>query len=104
MIWEIGDHEDHRIMYYTFWKDIVNYKTIEKRSGVFLFADENHDIKYIGKANFGEMVNEIFSALRSKKELGSTLLKVLFTNTGENTSKLEIDLVKKYNPHNYKKE
>jgi len=100
MAWDSSDHSDYRVVSYTGWKNLENYGQLESRAGVYLFANESLQIKYIGKAGAGRMVFEIESAIRRGKDFGATLLKALYTNSGANALSLEDALIVKYNPPN----
>lgn len=100
MEWDISDHQDWRVVDYTRWLNIANYQNLGKRAGVYIFADINHQVKYIGKAGAGRLVDEIDNAMRRGKDRGATLLKALYTNSTANAQSLETDLINKYNPPN----
>jgi excinuclease UvrABC nuclease subunit len=103
MEWESEDNNDQRIIAYTAWLSIEVYQTIEtleKRTGVYIFADINKRVKYIGKASIDRMINEIYNALCRDKGKGATLVKALYTNSDIDTQSLETDLINKYNPLN----
>lgn len=80
--------------------DRSNYGTFEDRAGVYLFANADLQIKYVGKAGAGRMVIEIDDAIRHGKAYGATLVKALYTNSDANALSLENDLIGKYNPPN----
>ena len=100
MIWDIGDHQDRRVVDYSNWLYLENYGNLKNNAGVYIFADANHHVKYIGKAGAGRMVDEISYAIRREKDKGATLVKALYTNSSENAQSLEKDLIEKYNPPN----
>lgn len=100
MEWDISDHQDWRVVDHTRWLNIVNYQELEKRAGVYIFADINHQVKYIGKAGAGRIVDEIYNAINRGKDRGATLLKVLYTNSTANAQSLETYLINKYSPPN----
>lgn len=100
MAWDSSDHSDYRVVAYTGWKYLENYGTFEYRAGVYLFANVNLQIKYIGKAGAGRMVIEIESAIGRGKAYGATQVKALYTNSDANALSLENDLIGKYNPPN----
>lgn len=78
MEWDISDHHDWRVMDHTGWLNIANYQNLEKRAGVYIFADISHQVKYIGKAGAGRIVDEIYNAMKRGKDRGATLLKPHF--------------------------
>ena len=100
MIWDISDHNDYRIVDYLNWRYLENYGTFEHRSGVYLFADANFHIKYVGKAGPGRMVAEIESAINRGKGYGASRVKALYTNSDEKALSLEGYLISKYAPPN----
>ena len=100
MIWDSSDHDNYRVVAYTGWRNLENYGTFEHRSGVYLFANVDLHIKYIGKAGAERMVAEIQSAINRGKDYGATKVKALYTNSDERASSLEAYLIEKYNPPN----
>ena len=56
MQWDISDHQDWRVVDNTRWLNISNYQNLEARAGVYIFADVNHQVKYIGKAEPVELL------------------------------------------------
>lgn len=100
MIWDSFDHFDYRVVDYTGWRYLENYGTFQHRAGVYLFANADLHIKYVGKAGPGRMVAEIEDAIRRAKDYGATLVKALYTNSDDRACSLETDLKTKYNPPN----
>ncbi|MBA7601862.1 hypothetical protein ES703_08946 [subsurface metagenome] len=100
MIWDIRDQQDRRVVDYSGWLNLENYENLENKAGVYIFADANHDVKYIGKAGAGRMVDEISSAINREKNKGASLVKALYTNSSENAQSLETDLINQYDPPN----
>lgn len=100
MIWDSSDHDDYRVVEYTGWRNLENYGTFEHRAGVYLFANVDLHIKYVGKAGAGRMVAEIQSAINRDKDYGATKVKALYTNSDERALSLETYLVEKYDPPN----
>ena len=100
MEWRYSDENDNRIVAKTSWYNIENYENLENRSGVYIFADVNHQVKYIGKAGARRMVDEIADAISRGKDYGATRLKALYTNSDTNALSLERDLIYKYDPPN----
>ena len=100
MQWDSSDHSDWRIVEYTGWRYLSNYGSFEHRAGVYIFANVNLQVKYIGMAGAGRIVDEIASALRRGKDYGATRVQVLYTNSSERARSLESDLIEKYNPPN----
>jgi hypothetical protein len=100
MKWEISDHNNWGVVKYTSWRHIENYKSLEDRSGVYLFANSDHHVKYVGSVITRRMISEIESAFHKEKNAGASLVKALYTNSDANTFALEKDLITKYNPQN----
>jgi len=82
------------------WKPINDYKMLEPRGGVYIFADDSEDVKYIGKASMSRMVSEIGNSIHERKGRSATQVKVLYTDSDSNTISLSRDLRMKYNPVN----
>ena len=82
------------------WKPIKDYKMLEPRGGVYIFADDSEDVKYIGKASIPRMVVEIGNSIHEEKGRSTTQVKVLYTDSDSNTISLSRDLRMKYNPVN----
>ena len=100
MEWDPSDHNDSRVVAFTRWRDLGNFGTFEHRAGVYIFANVDWQVKYIGKAGAGRMVAEIQSAINRGKDYGATRVKALYTNSTERAESLEADLIDKYNPPN----
>jgi len=100
MQWDISDHQDWRVADNTRWLNIINYQNLKARAGVYIFADVNHQVKYIGKAGAGRIVDETCNAIYRGKNRGATQVKVLYTNSNSNALSLETKLIDKYNPPN----
>ena len=100
MQWETSDHQDWRAIDHTRWLNIGNYQNLKARAGVYVFADVNHQVKYIGKAGAGRIVDETYNAIYRDKNRGATQVKVLYTNSDSNATSLEAKLIDKYNPPN----
>lgn len=117
MIWEVTDEQNNRVIEASEWIPLSSYKTqLEERAGVYIFTDDDYDVKYIGKAGAGRMVVEnktkqekqevgkfffeVYSALRRKKDTGATQVKALYTNSDDVALNYENELIEKYNPPN----
>ena len=115
MKWNTNDEKDPRVVKASDWIVLSAYqKELEARAGVYIFADEAHDVRYIGKAGAGRMIVEgkekkqevdklifeIYSAKYRKKDNGATHVKVLYTNSDAKALALEQELIKKYDPAN----
>jgi excinuclease UvrABC nuclease subunit len=100
MGWSSNETSDRRIVASSYWRSLNNYAGLENRSGVYVFANSAYQVKYIGKAGPGRMVNEIYNAITRNKAYGATQVKALYTNLDLNAQSLERDLIIKYNPPN----
>lgn len=100
MEWDTSDHHDYRVVAFTRWRDLRNFGTFEHRSGVYIFANIDWQVKYIGKAGAGRMVIEIQSAINRRKDYGATRVKALYTNSDASAKSLERALIRKYKPPN----
>jgi len=98
--WDHKDGWDRRVVKDTGWRFIENYETFEERAGIYLFANVDLQVKYVGKAGAGRIVAEIESAIRRGKDHGATQVKVLYTNSSAAAQDLETYLIRKYEPVN----
>jgi len=59
MQWDPNDVVDSRVVAFSeWWTNLKDYEKLEARSGVYLFANSNYDIKYIGTAGAHGIVEE----------------------------------------------
>lgn len=106
MKWIVTSEEDSRIIEKSNWISIDEYKELKENYGVYIFANDDLDVKYIGKAGKRRMVLEhiqvfeIYSAICRGKDDGATQVKALYTNNNKKALTLESDLIKKYTPQN----
>lgn len=100
MEWDPSDQNDYRVVEFSRWRNLENYGTFEERSGVYIFANVDWQVKYIGKAGAGRMVDEIQSAIDRGKDYGATRVKALYTNSADRALSLEHALIEKYDPPN----
>ncbi len=100
MQWRDSDNRDPKVVECSQWIILDNYENLECRSGVYVFGDINHQVKYIGKTGPGRMVDEIEDAMRRNKDYGAAKVKALYTNSDKNAWLLEIQLRQKYKPLN----
>lgn len=88
-----------------------DYQSLEPRTGVYIFADNDADVKYVGKAGGKRMVVEsdhdtiqqlfeVHNAMYRKKDQGATQVKALYTYRDSQALDLEYDLIQKYDPPN----
>ena len=100
MKWERGEVSDSRVIREEGWKPIKDYTRLDETGGVYIFADDSEDVKYIGKAPQGRMIVEIRNSINSAKNRSATQVRVLHTDSDSNAISLARDLRKKYNPVN----
>lgn len=106
MKWNDNDLYDTRIEGIADWRPVDQYRQLEDRAGVYIFADEDFDVQYVGKAGAGRMVIEgqniveIASAIARLKTQGATQVLALYTNSNEKAKSLERSLIATYDPPN----
>ena len=101
MQWDPNEVVDSRVVAFSeWWINLKDFGELEARAGVYLFANANYDVKYIGKAGAGRMVEEVRCVINRKKNKGATKVRALYTNANEKALSLEKYLIEKYNPVN----
>lgn len=101
MKFDTDDHKIGMVKDYTRWSKIDNYQdNLKPRSGVFLFANRGHDVRYVGKAAKRGMLDAIRSAINSDKDYQATRIKALYTYDDENALDLRRRLITAYSPLN----
>ena len=101
MQWDPNEVVDSRVVAFSdWWVKLKDFGKLEARAGVYLFANAKCDIKYIGTAGAGGMVEEIRGAINRKNNKGASKVRALYTNSTEKALSLEKYLIKKYNPAN----
>jgi hypothetical protein len=104
MQWDPNEVVDTRVVSSSeWWIDIKEYEKLEPRAGVYLFANAKYGIKYVDSAAAGKMIEEIRTAIKSKKSRGATKVRALYTNSTEKAQSLKKYLIEKYDPVNNKK-
>ena len=79
---------------------------MKENAGVYVFANDDFDVKYIGKAGKRRIVLEhiqvfeIYSAICRDKDDGATKVMALYTNNNETALSLESGLINTYKPNN----
>jgi len=87
------------VVRYTNWKS--KNSTLDEQAGVYIIADRNRNVKYIGKAGAGRLNVEAKSAMKCRnKGRGASIIKTLITNSNAKALSLEKYLIKKYQPAN----
>ncbi|HEC88522.1 MAG TPA: hypothetical protein ENI52_04305 [Thermoplasmata archaeon] len=101
MKWDNDDYSDWRVVEHGGWCDKENIRLkFPERAGVYVFADIDLQVKYIGSAGAGRLREEAISAIRRGKGRGASKANWLATNSEENARSLEYELINKYNPSN----
>lgn len=100
MRWDSIHQNDWRVKEASGWRYWDNFDTLKPVAGVYLFANVDLQIKYIGKAGPGRMVDKIRSAINRGKAFGATRVKGLYTKSGKNAITLEKDLIEIFDPPN----
>lgn len=100
MIWQCLDCYDYRVVSYSSWIPTGNNLDSQNRTGVYLFVDDSHDVKYIGRFGAGRMCFEITSAINRGRNKDAEFLKILYTNSFTNALLLEKEWITKYRPEN----
>ena len=100
MKWQQSEVNDPRIVMEAGWKPIIDYTRLDSNGGVYIFADDSEDVKYIGNAPLGRMVVEIRNSVNEAKNISATKVRALYTDSDSNTKSLARDLREKYNPIN----
>jgi excinuclease UvrABC nuclease subunit len=99
MQWDPHDVVDSRIVDASeWWINLKDFETLEKRAGVYLFANSKYHIKYVGTAGANGMIDKIRDAISKKRCTGSTQVRALYTNSNKRAHSLEKYLIEKYNP------
>ena len=95
----VGYDSRSEIVRYTNWKS--KDSLLPDQAGVYILADRNHNVKYVGKAGAGRLNVEAKSAMKNRnKGRGASLIKALITNSDSKAKSLEIYLIRKYKPSN----
>jgi len=102
MEWDNKDCKDNRVVDNGGWCDIDQIPDqFPRRSGVYVFVNSTHHVKYVGKAGAGRLRDEAIDARDQRgKGLRATLAGWLATNSNANARSLESALIAKYNPPN----
>jgi excinuclease UvrABC nuclease subunit len=104
MQWDPNEVVNSRVVAVSeWWINLKDFGELEARAGVYLFANSKYDIKYVGTAGAGKMVEEVRDAINKKKSKGATKIRALYTNSKEKAQSLQEYLIEKYNPVNNRK-
>lgn len=102
MKWDPSDEKRHEVVKVQGWISVDSVDKLQPRAGVYVFVDAPDDVKYIGKAGAGRMVEEVKSAINRGKNKGNGWVKALYTNSDDAAKTLEAKLIEKYDPPNNK--
>ena len=97
MEWENKDQKDWRVTGTTQWinkNDSDKLDRLKEEAGIYIFADRNHRVKYVGRASYNVKQRVKFQINQGEKARGASLVKVLYSPD------LEADLITKYQPAN----
>ena len=90
-----GYDKRSEVVTWTQWKN-KNCK-LPNVAGVYIFADSNKNVRYVGKAGAGRLNLEARNAMKVRdKAKGASIVKVLITNSDSKAKALERYLIKKY--------
>ena len=102
MQWERSDGFDRRVVKRSGWCALWHIDaSFPSRAGVYIFADTNLQVKYVGKAGAGRLRKEATAARDERgKGYGAIRAVWLATNSDANALSLERELIDKYDPPN----
>lgn len=100
MKWDSSDESNWGVVAVSGWRPLEDYQDLKAKAGVYIFADVDLQVKYVGKAGAARMVDEIADAKRRSKASGGVQVKALYINSDEKAQSLEADLIDKYDPPN----
>ncbi len=97
MKWDDKDASDERVVSQGRWCDIRNIgKVFPNSAGVYLFADESLDVKYVGCAKELGLQNAAQDSVYKEENYGAKRAFWLATENREEAQHLRRQLVKKY--------
>ena len=101
MQWDPKEVVDSRVAVFSeWWIKLKDFEELEARAGVYLFANDKYDIKYIGKSGASKMIKKVRGAITKNKNKGATKVRALYTNSNTKAQSLQKYLITKYNPVN----
>ena len=100
MHWDIMDTKEIGISEHTHWSRLRDYDELAQGTGVFIFADDEHKVKYIGKAGPRKFVEDIAQALAKGKGEEATMLMALYMKNGQSAKHVYRLLINKSLPPN----
>jgi len=104
MRWEESDQTGRRVASFGPWCALDEIELrFPQRAGVYIFADDDQEVQYIGKAGAYRLKEEAIDARDGRsKGLNASQAKWLATNSDDIARSLETDLIAKYDPPNNK--
>ena len=97
MKWDDKDTRDERVVSYGKWCDIGRIsKVFPNSAGVYLFADESLDVKFIGCAKELGLQNAAQDSVYKEENYGAIRALWIATESREEAQHLRRQLVKKY--------
>ena len=101
MKWDSSDKLDSHIVDSGRWFKLSSaQENAPVRSGVYVFANSELQVKYVGKAGASRLRAEIQNALYREKGRGASQFAWFATNSDDKAWSLESDLIAKYQPSN----
>lgn len=100
--WDSKSGQDSKVVARGGWGDLPDcLDNFPARAGVYVFADVELQVKYVGKAGAGRLQKEAKNAYNVRdKGSGATKATWLATNSDDNAKSLESDLIDEYDPPN----
>ncbi len=95
------DNEDDKRGSHSEWNPIDMYRRLwGEQLGVYIFADKDHDVKYISYTGVDGMRDAIDDAKSLGKDRDAALVKALYTESFDDAESLAAELIAKYDPPN----
>jgi len=92
------DDREIGISRHTHWSQLEDYRELARGMGIFILADDEHEVKFIGQAGSGNLAEDIDAALASGKGRSATGIKALYTPNSQSTRHIYKILLNKYQP------
>ena len=98
MRWDSKDERNRRVDSASGWLRIDDFRRLQGKPGVFIFADDSLSVEYVGST--GSIFNGVNSAIRLGKDRQATQVKALYTGSSSEAEDLAEELVRVYRPWN----
>jgi hypothetical protein len=99
-IWDCRDVKMPLVVKDSSWHFIHDFSIFNSCTGVFVFADSAHYIKFVGHTDENCILEAIAEAIEKKRDSGTTLVKVLYTQVDKDAKLIADVLMEKYQPQN----